>query len=308
MITNNIEVRVLVKDRPINEYLHEGETFVEGRGGSNYEIEIVNLTNERVEAVLAVDGLSVIDGKEAGATSTGYLLHARERIRIPGWKLTDEQVAAFQFAGKKKSYAATTEGGSARNTGVIGVMTFKERIRAKSFGLRASGAPMFGSAGVMRGIAPGVGVTTSDLSYVAPATADAAHIYNMAVGSAANSFEGQWAETAASLTSGADLMKSADSTRSRRVQAVTLENTRPEFVEQTLGTAFGEATDFSTVEVEFDRGDLLAMSVLYYDDAKGLRARGIDLDRRKQNPRVKEQPQAFPGLNKGCTPPKGWRG
>lgn len=300
MITNNIEVRVLVKDRPINEYLHEGETFVEGRGGSNYEIEIVNLTNERVEAVLAVDGLSVIDGKEAGAESTGYLLHAHERIRVPGWKLTDEQVAAFQFAGKKNSYAATTEGGSARNTGVIGVMAFKERRKAAPFMIRASAAPgMFGAA-------RGLGLNSvQTLNHVAPSGA-AGDLYGMAVGAATSSLDSQWAETAASLTSGGDLMMSKSA--SRRVQAVTLENTRPEFVEQTLGTAFGEAQDFSTVEVEFDRGDLLAMSVLYYDDAKGLRARGIDLDRRKQHPRLKQQPQAFPGLNKGCTPPKGWKG
>ena len=42
-------------------------------------------------------------------------------IFTPYYQLTDEQVAAFQFAGKKKSYAATTEGGSARNTGVMNV-------------------------------------------------------------------------------------------------------------------------------------------------------------------------------------------
>lgn len=300
MINNNIEFRVLVKDRPINEYNHDGEVFVEGRGGSNYEIEIINLTNERVEAVLAVDGLSVIDGKEAGSESTGYLLNARERIRVPGWKLTNEKVAAFQFAGKKKSYAATTEGGSARNTGVIGVMAFKERNKPKAFMIKASGAsPYYGAA-------RGLGLnSTQTLNHVAPSGA-AGDLYGMAVGAATSSLDSRWAETASSLTTGGDLMMSKSS--DRRLQAVTLENTRPEVVEQTLGTAFGEAQDFSTVEVEFDRGDLLAMSVLYYDDAKGLRARGIDLDRRKQNPRVKEQPQAFPGMNKGCTPPKGWKG
>lgn len=297
MITNNIEVRVLVKDRAINEYQHDGEVFVEGRGGSNYEIEIINLTNERVEAVLAVDGLSVIDGKEAGPESTGYLLHARERIRVPGWKLSDEQVAAFQFAGKKNSYAATTEGGSARNTGVIGVMTFKEKVTTKTFMLRASAATPY----------YGVGMNCQTLNHVTGQSAlGPTGIMGPrgCIGTHTSSLE-PWAETMATLSSSETM---ASKSTSRRVEAVTLGNTRPEFVEQTLGTAFGEATDFSTVEVEFNRGDLLAMSVLYYDDAKGLRARGIDLDRRKQNPRIKEQPQAFPGLNKGCTPPKGWKG
>lgn len=300
MITNNIEVRVLVKGRPINEYLHEGETFVEGRGGSNYEIEIVNLTNERVEAVLAVDGLSVIDGKEAGANSTGYLLHARETIRVPGWKLNNDQVAAFQFAGKKKSYAAQTEGGSTRNTGVIGVMTFKERAKHPVFALRAS------AASPMHMVPRGLGLNVQTLNHVSGEfgasgpQGDSGALYTMALGSSNSSLEDTWNGATASLST-------TSKSIGRRVQATKLENTRPE-VEQTLGTAFGEAQQFNTVEVEFDRGDLLAMSVIYYDDAKGLRARGIDLDRRKHHPRIKDQPQAFPGLNTGCTPPKGWRG
>lgn len=302
MIHNNIEVRVVVKDRQINEYTHEGEVFVEGRGGSNYEIEIINLTNERVEAVLAVDGLSVIDGKEAGPDSTGYLLTARERIRVPGWKLSDEQVAAFQFAGKKNSYANQTEGGSTRNTGVIGVMAFKERTKPKPFMIKASEATPY--YGAVRGLGLN---STQTLNHVSGQTGTmgpqgrAGELYTMAVATA--SVSDVWADTAASLTSGENL----DKGRFRRVQAVTLENNRPE-VEQTLGTAFGEAQDFRTTEVEFNRGDLLAMNVLYYDDARGLRARGIDLDRRKQHPRVKEQPQAFPGMNKGCVPPKDWKG
>ncbi len=103
MLFNQYEVRVLIKGRPITEYTHNGQVFIEGRDGSNFEIEFKNLTPNRVEAVLSVDGLSIIDGKDAGPLSSGYVVGPHETIRIPGWKLTDEQVAAFQFAGKRGS-------------------------------------------------------------------------------------------------------------------------------------------------------------------------------------------------------------
>jgi hypothetical protein len=74
-------------------------------------------------------------------------------------------------------------------------------------------------------------------------------------------------------------------------------------VEQTLGTTFGEATDFHTTTVQFQRGDLLAMIVLYYDDRQGLKRRGIDVTRKLA------APNPFPAdTPKGCAPPAGWNG
>lgn len=338
MQQNNIEVRVVIKNRPINEYLHEGEMFVEGRGGSNYEIELKNLNNHRVEAILAVDGLSVIDGKEAGPQSTGYLLEARETLRVPGWMLTNEQVAAFQFAGKKKSYASASVEGDVRNTGVIGVMAFKPkaqqyaypkgsvgmfppRIQPYPYGGTPRGIQISASGGY--GYVGGEGIQT--LNHVAPSGA-AADLYRSAVNSASldgptgtmgnsgpcgdpGTFIG--ASLSGDFTSSNNMSYGAAETKTSggMLRASTVATPELAPVEQTLGTAFGQATEFKTTEVEFDRGDLLSMIVLYYDDAKGLRARGIDLDRRKQNPRVAEQPKAFPGLTpKGCVPPTGWKG
>jgi len=74
---------------------------------------------------------------------------------------------------------------------------------------------------------------------------------------------------------------------------------------QSLGTGFGESTEFSTTTVNFERGDLGAMVVLYYDDARGLKARGIQLVK-PSKARLSNQPQAFPGMN--CQPPPGWKG
>ncbi|RYD45950.1 MAG: hypothetical protein EOP83_30450, partial [Verrucomicrobiaceae bacterium] len=76
MRLNNVEITVTVKGRPITEYAHNGQTFIEGRENSQFEIKVTNHNTYRVEAIVAVDGLSILDGKDAGPESQGYLLNA----------------------------------------------------------------------------------------------------------------------------------------------------------------------------------------------------------------------------------------
>jgi hypothetical protein len=266
MLHNQIQLTVLIKGRPITEYLHEGETFVEGREGSNFELEVHNRSDVRVEAVISVDGLSIIDGKEAGVASSGYVIDARSKVTIPGWMLTTDQVAAFVFSGKKASYAAQTTCGSAANTGVVGVMAFKE-VPPK---------PAYRAGGFMRAVncsAPfggGTGDYTKGMMGHAVAS-------TMAVGA-----------TLSNMAHTSDIAEPLDLS---------------DVVTQSLGTGFGEATEFATQTVEFKRGDLAAMIVLYYDNAAGLRRRGIDLRQK-----INTKPQAFPAMVAGCTPPDGWKG
>lgn len=265
MRQNNIEINVLIKGRPVTEYPHLGQVFIEGRDGSQYEIEVKNHNPFRVEAILSVDGLSVTDGKDAGAHSTGYLLDAHGSIRVPGWKLNSEQVAAFAFAGKRQSYAAQSTG-SARNTGVIGIMAFAEKRPVHQPVYRAYQSPY---------------------TYTAPVFGTPVSL-NMA------SLEG---------TASMDWM---DQEQERGIAISTSAAVTPAPVEQTLGTAFGKAKDFATSTVSFTRGDLASMMVLYYDDSKGLRQRGIVLTKPSRQ-HLSQQPQAFPAMA-GCTPPPGWRG
>ncbi len=77
-------------------------------------------------------------------------------------------------------------------------------------------------------------------------------------------------------------------------------------VEQSLGTEFGQSTQFTTITVNFQRGDMLCLMSVMYDDLRGLRQRGIVMERTKKG-QPQSQPQAFPG-NVGCEPPKNWRG
>lgn len=123
MILNNIELNVLIKGRPITEYFHNGDIFVEGRDGSEFELQLINKTGSQVEAVVSVDGRSIINGEDASSASKGYILDAYSTSVIPGWKLDNQSAAAFVFSSPKQSYAAKMSG-STRNNGVIGLIAY----------------------------------------------------------------------------------------------------------------------------------------------------------------------------------------
>lgn len=241
MRMHDIEMLILVKNRSIVEYEHKDQVFIEGRSGSNYEIELRNNNHFRVEAILSVDGLSVIDGKEAGPNSRSYMIPARGTLRVPGWLLDSGTAAKFAFAEKQAAYAAKSGTGS-QNVGVIGALIYREKwtYPISSWGV---GSPM---------------INNTNLSYHGITT-------------------------------------SCASTNTNVCPTTTT-------FQQALGTAFGDATDFSTKLVAFERGDQLAIMTLFYDNMRGLRARGVPIERK---PKVFSQPNAFPGLV-GCIPPRGW--
>jgi hypothetical protein len=108
-----------------DEYYHQGATWIEGREGSSYTIDIRNNTGERKLFVISVDGLDVLDGQPAGLQSRGYVLGPHQAQSIPGWRLNGREAAEFYFSRSRDSYVNSI-GGSTANTGVIGAMVFSE--------------------------------------------------------------------------------------------------------------------------------------------------------------------------------------
>jgi hypothetical protein len=102
----------------------------------------VNHSGERLEAVVSVDGLDVIDGREASPDKRGYLIEPYGSLVIDGFRTSEAQVAAFRFGSVGDSYAARSTG-SARNVGVIGVALFDERNELSSEAMRRDGADPF---------------------------------------------------------------------------------------------------------------------------------------------------------------------
>lgn len=124
--TSTYHLSILVGGKPIHEYEHQGNTFVEGRKSSEFELEFKNNSQKRVLVIPSVDGLSTLDGKPATPESKGYIVQAWGTLRIPGWTIDGQSVAKFLFQDKERSYVSQSGNGSSANAGVIGVIVYEE--------------------------------------------------------------------------------------------------------------------------------------------------------------------------------------
>lgn len=125
LTTDLIQLKVFVDDKSIQEYHKDSKTFVEGREGSKFALVIKNLTGRRLLVHPTVDGLSAMTGEEASKTDKrGYILDPYAIVNVPGWRLDDESVAHFFFAGAGESYAEKTD--KELNKGVIAAAVWEE--------------------------------------------------------------------------------------------------------------------------------------------------------------------------------------
>ena len=99
--------------------------FVVGEEGRRYSIEVRNQTNFRLEAVLSVDGLDVLDGRRASLRKRGYVIDAHRALVVEGFRQSLDKVAAFRFSPVRESYAQEKYHNT-RNVGVIGLAIFNE--------------------------------------------------------------------------------------------------------------------------------------------------------------------------------------
>jgi len=99
--------------------------FVVGEEGRRYSIVVRNRSDLRLEIVLSVDGLDVIDGRPASFRKRGYILNPHQKLVVEGFRQSTEAVAAFRFGPVRESYAAEKYHNT-RNVGVIGIALFNE--------------------------------------------------------------------------------------------------------------------------------------------------------------------------------------
>jgi hypothetical protein len=122
-------IDIFVNGKPIRQYAHNGQTFIEARHGAEYTIKIRNNSAYRKLAVVSVDGINVINGKAAGASEAGYIINGYSSYEIKGFRVSNDQVNAFKFSTKSRSYAAKSEEtkGDTSNCGVIGIKVYGEK-------------------------------------------------------------------------------------------------------------------------------------------------------------------------------------
>ncbi len=106
-------------------HYHAGSYWVVGAPGARYAIAVRSRASQRLLAVTAVDGVNVLSGETASWAQGGYVLSARQRTQITGWRKSDSEVAGFEFALAGDSYAARTD--RPGHLGVIGVALFREK-------------------------------------------------------------------------------------------------------------------------------------------------------------------------------------
>jgi hypothetical protein len=292
------ELNVLVGGKVITEYQYEGNTFIEGRKGSDFELEYKNQTRKRVLVIPAVDGISVLDGTPATPESKGYLVPAWGSVRIPGWTIDGNHVSKFQFQDKEKSYASrTTESGPVQ-AGVIGVIVYEEEEAVKPVEHHhhhyhpapkinpiptwpGPNAPYPGYPN-QPGITWGVPYSGGTLR-----SSELQTSFNSAIGSAST----QSVSSASLEAKGPDVTTSSSE---------SVSNTSFD-----MGTGWGERLEFKVNQTKFNRGDMTGQLVIYYDSRRNLEKRGIEVVRRETR-YLSDLPQAFSGI--GCPPPPDWKG
>lgn len=120
-----VSMAIVGRRGPLDALSADGRVYVAGRAGDRYSILLANDGERRFEAVVTVDGLDVMNGQPGTFSNRGYVLDAHSRLKIEGFRQSDDTVAAFRFGRVADSYAAQT--GSARDVGVIGLALFADR-------------------------------------------------------------------------------------------------------------------------------------------------------------------------------------
>ncbi|MCG3173972.1 MAG: hypothetical protein GMKNLPBB_02189 [Myxococcota bacterium] len=285
-----VDVRVETARGTLPQVWHRGQRYIEGAQGDRYEIVLTNRSNRRVEAVVSVDGLDVVDGERASFRKRGYILPPWGEVRIDGWRLNQSQVAAFRFTSVPASYAALT--GDARNVGVIGVAVFHEQPPAVTI-LPREQEEWTWKDHRQGGASGGGDFARSGVGEAAPAPT--------APGKPSDE---PMADSALPKAGAREESDRSDNAAGRIYQ--------PGRKKHRLGTEFGESRHSQVVTSRFVRANPSqpARTIsLYYDDAKGLCAAGVYYaGSAKCGHREPEAPQPFiESDRRHARPPAGWR-
>lgn len=275
---------ILIGNKPIDEYYHESHTYVEGRKGSEYTIRLKNHSDSRACFVVSVDGLSILNGQEAGNDSPGYVVDARKTLDVACYKVDDATGARFTFGGKDKSYSAEVGKGT-DNVGVIAALVFQEKARP----------PLYYPLCYPLHVPHPYPYTPWHHRYGTSIASNSGGGWNTSIGT----FNSNSVRTQSNSTCAAP--DSAGRGIAPEVEVKTIGG-GVDFEQEALGTSFGRSMDWRTQTVAFERASDYpnATIVLFYDNKKNLERRGIEFKKK-----VPPLPNPFPG--NGCPVPGGWR-
>lgn len=299
MQVGDFEFEVLVNGNPVREYQHNGQTFIEARKGTEYSLRIRSHSHDRVEAVISVDGISIMDGKPGDINTPGYVYDSHASPSpIPGWRVDDNTTARFKFGAKKKGYAKKATGDD-NNRGIIACAFFREKqwtptvvykdVHHHHYDKRRYNEPWAWPH------TPYFWTTTSgsDVTFTTTASDD----MNTAIIGVAN--EQAVHNSGGVVTRLATTKLGTAKAEPAFVGVMSVQDKR------SIATEFGPATDFAVSSTSFTRASSTADVAIQflYRSREELQALGVDL---RGKPKVAKAPMAFPANSVGCPLPAGW--
>lgn len=289
----NVELQLLVNGKPVPTYGHDGRTFVEGREGTNFSLRVKNNTASRIEALVSVDGRSVVDGESAGPTSRGYIIPAYGSYEIPGWRVDTENCAKFIFKKSGESYAVQT-GSAASDTGVIGLLAWAEKIvppPAPSVVIQQTiiKEPIWTWIPYYHG------------TYAASTAAGNAHTSSLG-----NSVSYTTCSNSLSSAPLRSMSLDSSSVANQSILGAQVQPTSAYYSAAApsfdLGAGWGDQAASKISFTSFERGDQIVEQTLYYATAQALENVGIKLKKEVAVPTGESSPK-YPSAFKFCKPP-----
>ncbi|MBA3393897.1 MAG: hypothetical protein H0T89_14710 [Deltaproteobacteria bacterium] len=289
--------------------------YVQGNANERYVIRVTNPTPNRVEAVVSVDGLDVIDGEAGDLRKRGYVVPPYGDVRIEGFRTSQADVATFRFSAVSESYAAKK--GKARNVGVIAVAIFEEQAPEPESQIIVGGGGYGGyyppydyeddlaDESVSRGRG-GINrpapkrTAKADRAPAEPSSADRSERAPTTTSRAPSPAP---ARDSGGASGGAPRHMDYDGDMEAPPPPQLSQRSRPG-----LGTEFGEQRHSAASFTRFVRaaGKPIAIAELRYNDTAGLIALGIPLQPLPDEGELmtRETAEAFPGDHRYARPPR----
>lgn len=266
---NNVSIDILINGKSVKQFSHQGKSFIIGHKNAEYEILIKNNNNYRVAAQIGIDGINVINGQPNKDKSGSYIINSWSSLHLKGYRISDNEVAAFKFVDRNSSYATEKARKKAQN-GVITLSVYDEYI-APSFNI-------------------GNNDEINNIPYIPympykPWKPIKPYVYPYDI----------WYNNTSSRISSPEVLDGAINCR----YLSNCEGNVPS-EEFSLGSTFGSKIESKVVETDFKYGNYLGEINIYYSTKENLKKMGVEIE--NQNKVV------FPvgSNNKYCSPPKNW--
>jgi hypothetical protein len=293
-----MRVDIKHKGKRLRRIAHNGQVYVQAPTKGSYTVSVYNPHSTTKLAVVTVDGINVIDGKDGSLGGPGYLVGPRQVIDIPGWKRGDT-VAKFTFKAEEQSYANKT-GRGLSNVGVVGVACFDEKPKPPPPPIITCRCGCGGDVHHHHHHHHGAPLLF-DHTYTYSSTADSPPPADVEVNCCACGAEEDDSIDVMSFESVLPRARERSASPLRRRRHFVKEDPAKGPVD--VGTGYGQEVEFHTTTVEFDREhDPCEVLTLRYATRERLQSWGVPVKKMKHP----ERPNAFPA--EGCPAPHDWGG